>query len=147
MRSLQQQNSNNMNIRRNFGSNDSYTNAAPQQKKYTLANRFQQSKSSVKMRDLKMSSVLLNQPKKFEQNEVARRPRANRGPKSKKTSVQPGEQLLQSSQLSYQHNYPEHTKSVVSTHGNGSENVSSVCTAEATGPQFLRQVHATQLQN
>lgn len=29
MRSLQQQNSNNMNIRRNFGSNDSYTNAAP----------------------------------------------------------------------------------------------------------------------
>ena len=30
LRSLQQQNSNNMNIRRNFGSNDSYTNAAPQ---------------------------------------------------------------------------------------------------------------------
>ena len=95
-----------MNVRRNFGSNDSYTNAAPQQKKYTLANRFQQSKSSVKMRDLKMSSVLLNQPKKFEQNEVHRRPRANRGPKSKKTSVQPGEHLLQSSQLSYQ-NYGE----------------------------------------
>ena len=61
LRTLYQQNSNNLNIRRNFGSNDSHTNAAPQQKKYVhAANRFQQSKSSIKMRDLKISSVMLN---------------------------------------------------------------------------------------
>lgn len=61
MRAMYHQNSNNLNIRRNFGSNDSHTNAAPQQKKYVhAANRFQQSKSSIKMRDLKISSVMLN---------------------------------------------------------------------------------------
>lgn len=31
------ENSNNLNVRRNFGSNDSYTNGAPLQKKYALA--------------------------------------------------------------------------------------------------------------
>lgn len=88
MRSLYQQNSNNLNIRRNFGSNDSHTNAAPQQKKYAhAANRFQQSKSSIKMRDLKISSVMLNQPRQFEQNEAPSKLKASRGVKSKKPSV------------------------------------------------------------
>lgn len=78
---------------------------------------------------------------------MPRRLRANRGPKSKKTSVQPGEHFLQVSQTSNQ-NYGDQSKSVVSAHGNGSENVSSVCTAEAYhGPQFIRQVHTGQIQN
>jgi hypothetical protein len=53
---------------------------------------------------------------------------------------------LQSSQLSHQ-NYGELSKSVVSIHGNGSENVSSVCTVEAKhGPQIhLRQANASQI--
>lgn len=100
----------------------------------------------MKMRDLKMASVLLNQPKQFEQNEGPRGLRASRGPKSKKASVQPGEQTLQASQPSCQ-NHGEQAKSAVSTRGNGSENVSSVCTAEGNGPQFLRQVQTNQMQN
>jgi hypothetical protein len=53
LRSLHQQNSNNLNVRRNFGSNDSFANAAPHQKKYALANKFQQSKSNSKVNVLK----------------------------------------------------------------------------------------------
>lgn len=55
--------------------------------------------------------------------------KATRGLRSKKPSVQVGETSLQVSQSSQNHHY--NNKSVLSTNGNGSENVSTICQGEA----------------
>ena len=91
------------------------------------------------MRDLKISSVMLNQPRQFEQNEAPSKLKASRGIKSKKSSVQPGDASLQASQLSQNPNYND--KSALSTNGNGSENVSTIC----QGDVQQRQIHTSMI--
>ena len=50
MKNISIQNSNNINVRKNYGSNDSHVAAAPHQKKYQVTNKFNLSKSKEKQK-------------------------------------------------------------------------------------------------